>query len=135
MQGIEAEMSAANCLPLSDQKSILLVYERDSILERGQQFLAGLGHQIDVVNTAEKATSSIYQGRYDMILVDLDVQQTGGIVLSARTWGIRPNIPIIVLSEWRETSPELNVRGVWFMPKSCSFDQLSELLGTTLVDD
>jgi DNA-binding NtrC family response regulator len=135
MQGIEAEMSAANCLPLPDPKAILLVYERDSVLERGQQFLAGLGHQTDVVNTAEKATCSIYQGHYDMILVDLDVQQTGGIVLSARTWGVSPNIPIVVLSEWRDTSPELNVGGVWFMPKSCSFDQLSKLVGTMLVDD
>ncbi len=125
-------MSAANCLPRFDQKSALLIFGKSSILEEGRRLLDELGHLTEVVTKVEEAFSILYQGRYDMILIDLDAQQSGGIVLSARTWGTRPDIPIIVLSDWREASTQKNVDGVWFMPKPCTADQLSEVVRTAL---
>lgn len=105
--------------------SILVVEDNDDLRETTLQVLRDEGHHATGVGSAEDLPE--LTGRFDLMLVDLNLPGEDGLALAARVRRTQPQIGLIMVTARR--LPDDRRRGYdsgadIYMPKPVSFDEL-----------
>jgi CheY-like chemotaxis protein len=77
---------------------ILLVDDVPFIQRLVSTMVQGLGHQCDTASGGEEAISMLKSGRYDLVLMDLEMPDLDGFATTKRLRASGVNLPIIGFS-------------------------------------
>jgi CheY-like chemotaxis protein/HPt (histidine-containing phosphotransfer) domain-containing protein len=111
---------------------VLLAEDSPESQELMQFYFQGTPHQVDIVSDGEQAIEAFTTGRFDLVLIDLQMPGTDGFTATRaiRTWESahqRPAVPILALtaSAFRETEAQSLAAGcTGFLTKPISKPQL-----------
>jgi signal transduction histidine kinase/DNA-binding response OmpR family regulator len=110
---------------------VLLVDDEPAFARAVRDLLALQGHQVTVVDSAEKALEAVESHAFDVVLTDYSLGEVTGAQLAERL-ADRPSAPFIVLITGYATEiddPTLLTRGVSaVLPKPCRGDDLRQVL-------
>lgn len=106
------------------KKRILVVEDEKSLRDLYVQLLVGEGYDVDQANDGEEALTSMQQGGYDLVLLDIVLPKMDGVAILKKLREAKPtksNRAIVVLSNLGQddviaTSISLGARG--YMIKS-----------------
>lgn len=121
-----------------DRKWILVVDDEPDIRENLSELIKlSFGNKVEVIQAQNgmEATSKISCQMFDCIITDLNMPKKEGMafITSVRHNAFNENTPVIVLSGNEERKNELDEFGfVYFVPKPCQFQPMSELIKTQL---
>jgi len=135
--GAEASMSPSTSpispiappLPTTRRLRILLVDDDPLIVAGTTGMLEELGH--DAVRTAASGEAALallrQDGEFDLLLTDHMMPGMSGVELAARARGLRPSLPILLVSGFAELDSLVGVAWPW-LRKPYSLDDLSAAL-------
>ena len=108
---------------------ILLAEDDDSLRGFMGRALERAGHEVTICEHGDEAIASLDDGPWDLLLTDIVMPAPRGPELADRLRAIRPDIRVIYMSGFRDTSQLIDVdRGeALFLPKPFV---RSALLGT-----
>jgi DNA-binding response OmpR family regulator len=66
---------------MKEEYSILIVDEEDSTIEAIKEFLEAEGNGVDVVSKGRKALESVWQKKYHLVLIHIELPDMDGIEL------------------------------------------------------
>lgn len=79
-------------------KHILLVDDEDTIRELLAQYLGRVGYRTTAVATAKEAEKVIATDPPDLVITDLQLEESDGLVMIERMKASRPDTPVILLT-------------------------------------
>jgi two-component system response regulator HydG len=85
-------------------KTILLIEDDVSFCKLLEKFLIKNGYGITTAFSADEARKKIKTIRYDLIITDLRLPDTDGIVLMSEIKAIYPDVPVILMTGYSEVS-------------------------------
>jgi CheY-like chemotaxis protein len=110
---------------------VLLVDDEAAFARAVRDLLSLQGHQVTVVDSADKALQAVADHHYDAVLTDYSLGEITGAQLAERLADL-PSTPFVVLVTGYATEiddPSLLTRGVnAVLPKPCRGDDLREVL-------
>jgi len=118
-------------------ETILLVDDENVITEVTGEMLAGLGYQIIIANSGEKALE-IYRekhGRVDLVIMDMIMPTMGGGETFREMKAINPDVKVILSSGYTlnsEAKHIMNQGALAFLQKPYKLDELSGKIRTVL---
>lgn len=77
---------------------ILIIEDIRMLADSWQDFLTAKGFKVEVVSDGESGTAYATQGVYDLLIMDLSVQDLGGLQVARQVRASRAHTPIVVLS-------------------------------------
>ena len=117
--------------------TILLVDDRDELVETSRELLENKGYTVTAVNCPEKAFA-VFQSepdRFDVIITDMRMKKMTGITLSEKIQAVRPGIPIILCTGYSNVSTtegETNSGVTAVVQKPFSIRELTETIDSVL---
>lgn len=81
---------------------ILLIDDDAMLTETLALGLRKRGFEVTACTSAAQATRSLETEDFDVVVTDLNLQEVGGIELCARVVANRPDVPVIVLTGFRQ---------------------------------
>ena len=97
--------------------TILIVEDDQQIQELVRLTLGRAGHRVEAVGDGAEALAWLEHRRPDLIVLDLMLPEVNGIVFAEwlRERGLRPNVPILVLS----SAPQVLHKASWIEADGC----------------
>jgi PAS domain S-box-containing protein len=91
---------ADDAVPAGAGQVVLLVDDEEPLVRLGEELLAGLGYEAVGFTSAAAALQALraQPGRFDAVLSDQAMPGLTGAELSAEVRGLRPDIPIVLMS-------------------------------------
>jgi CheY-like chemotaxis protein len=77
---------------------VLVVDDQPFICEIMEQYLSGDGHTVTTACDGELALVRLLEGEFDLVLTDHEMPDMTGAELAAAAKGIRPRLPVILLT-------------------------------------
>lgn len=128
---VDAHGSDAKC-------NVLLVDDEPSIRSLGMDMLHMLNYRVTVAEDGESALDMIKRNPdyFDVVLTDSRMPQMGGFELALHLYGLRPELPVILITAFnmsmtRQEQHEANFRSI--IPKPFMLDDLSQAIEAALV--
>ncbi len=120
----EAEMTAR----------ILVVEDDPFVRDLLAEILQGAGHHIELASDGQSALKKFSPGLYDIVLTDQSMPGISGQRLSATLKGLDPEITVILITGWQNSSAEeLRQSGVdYFLAKPFKVEQVLSLIQQAL---
>jgi DNA-binding response OmpR family regulator len=88
--------SPSNCT--ESQGRVLVVEDDIPLAQLLRQQLEDRSYHVSVVNDGESAQEAIHNGRFDLVILDLNLPKLDGISVLERVRPVRPRLPVLVLS-------------------------------------
>ncbi|MBI5602571.1 MAG: PAS domain S-box protein, partial [Deltaproteobacteria bacterium] len=123
--------------PLPEKGRILFVEDEVSLAEQGHQMLSRLGYDV-VSQTSSLEALKEFQARpdyFDLVITDQTMPEMTGVMLARGILAVRPDIPIILSSEYCEgiTAQEAEAAGIKALViKPLILDVISRLIHSLL---
>jgi signal transduction histidine kinase/ActR/RegA family two-component response regulator len=110
---VPRSLSAAPVLAVT-RASILLVDDEPSIVDIICEALKSLGYEAHGVTDSTEALALFARdpARFDLVITDLTMPGMGGDVLAARILKLRPDLPIVLVTGYREAMTREKVRAL-----------------------
>jgi signal transduction histidine kinase len=107
---------AAPAIPLAAVRraSILLVDDEQAIVEITCEVLESLGYDAFGVSDPEEALALFRRdpARFDLVITDLTMPRLGGDALATQMLGLRPDLPVVLVTGYREAMTREKVRSL-----------------------
>jgi NtrC-family two-component system response regulator AlgB len=110
---------------------ILVVDDEKNIRQTMATALESMDHEVATVSTGEEALRRMEKNAFQVILLDLKLQQESGLDLLAEILRRDPNVAVVMVTAYAsiETAVESMRRGAYdFLAKPCTPDQVRQVL-------
>ena len=77
---------------------VLVVDDNEGVLDLLRDVLGGLGHQVEVAESADEALGLIERGSFDVVVADIVMPGRSGIELLHAVRAATPRVPVIVIT-------------------------------------
>src|SRR5687768_14806611 len=77
---------------------VLVVDDEPDVCEALRQILENEGYLVTTETTAHLALESVVSNTYDLVLADVAMPETDGITLCQQVCGVRPGLPIVLVT-------------------------------------
>lgn len=119
-------------------KHILSIDDEEVIRELVTEFLVAYGYRVTGAATAREALRVIETDPPDLIVTDLQLEETDGLELVERIGHILPNVPVILLTgmlfDTRVVDERLSRKVSSYLPKTTPLGELAKEVRRLLGD-
>ncbi len=95
---ISSERCQSPVQPNRTPLHVLVVDDEADVCEVLRQVLESEGYAVTTETTARRALESVVSNTYDLVLADVTMPETDGITLCQKVSGIRPGLPIVLVT-------------------------------------
>ncbi|MBN2600354.1 MAG: response regulator [Candidatus Marinimicrobia bacterium] len=95
-----AEIVADSGFDITGTFSIYIVDDEEYILETLKDFLADMGHRVQITTDPNDAIDDITKQAFDIVITDLGMPGISGLELAEKIKAIRPMTQVILISGW-----------------------------------
>ncbi len=122
---------------IGGKERILFVDDETPLVKLGTRMLSSLGYEVTGITSSEEALDMFLAEpqSFDLVITDMTLPKMTGIDLSREILKIRPDIPIIICSGFREPSTEEQVKSLGiraYCMKPLTKKELSRVVRETL---
>jgi len=110
---------------------ILVVDDQRNIRRTMATALESMDHEVATAATGEEAMQELRKASYQVVFLDLKLQQENGLDVLGEILGVAPNAAVVILTAYAsvDTAVEAMRRGAFdYLPKPCTPDQVRQLL-------
>jgi len=126
----KAEIVADSGFDLTGAFSIYIVDDEEYILETLKDFLADMGHRVQINTDPNDAIDDISKQAYDIVITDLGMPGISGLELAEKIKAIRPITQVILISGWALNlkASDIKNRVDYVINKPFSFEKINYTL-------
>jgi NtrC-family two-component system response regulator AlgB len=110
---------------------ILVVDDERNIRRTMATALESMDHEVATASTGVEALQELRKASYQVVFLDLKLQQENGLDVLGQILGVAPNAAVVVVTAYAsvDTAVEAMRRGAFdYLPKPCTPDQVRQVL-------
>lgn len=115
--------------------SILIMDDEKNARPLLSQIITAMGHDVSIVTNTKTAWQKLAEGKFDLILLDLDLPTSDDLDILRQMEELRPDIPLIVVSAHgtiQNAVEAIKLGAIDFVPKPFTPEKIQNLVSRVL---
>jgi DNA-binding NtrC family response regulator len=116
-------------------RKILVVDDQVSMRETLTDMLEIFGYDSSSAGNGEEALQLLENGKFDLVIADLNMPRMDGMVLLERIKAKWPELPVVIITGYRTVHTEKKIlqKGAdGFIPKPCTLKRVKDIVNAAL---